>query len=151
MGTAKARELYFTADLLDAQQALGLGLVNRVVPDARLEEETMALASRLARGPRVAYRYMKRNMNAAETGVAQGDARSRGVEPHAHRHDRGSPRGGARLRRKARAPVQGSLELTPRIQEIRAGRRSPREVEHARGQPHDHRERRVGRDLGEPG
>jgi len=38
-----------------------------VVADARLEEETMALASRLARGPRVAYRYMKRNMNAAET------------------------------------------------------------------------------------
>jgi len=67
VGTAKARELYFTADLLDAQEALGLGLVNRVVPDARLEEETMALASRLARGPRVAYRYMKRNMNAAES------------------------------------------------------------------------------------
>jgi len=67
VGTAKARELYFTADLLDAPQALALGLVNRVVPDARLEEETMALASRLARGPRVAYRYMKRNMNAAET------------------------------------------------------------------------------------
>jgi 2-(1,2-epoxy-1,2-dihydrophenyl)acetyl-CoA isomerase len=67
VGTAKARELYFTADLLDAQQALGLGLVNRVVADARLEEETMTLASRLARGPRVAYRYMKRNMNAAES------------------------------------------------------------------------------------
>jgi 2-(1,2-epoxy-1,2-dihydrophenyl)acetyl-CoA isomerase len=67
VGTAKARELYFTADLLDAQQALGLGLVNRVVPDARLEEETMTLASRLARGPRVALRYMKRNMNAAES------------------------------------------------------------------------------------
>ena len=67
VGTAKARELYFTADLLDAQQALALGLLNRVVPDARLEEETMALASRLARGPRVAYRYMKRNMNAAES------------------------------------------------------------------------------------
>jgi 2-(1,2-epoxy-1,2-dihydrophenyl)acetyl-CoA isomerase len=67
VGTAKARELYFTADLLDAQQALGLGLVNRVVADARLEEETMALASRLAGGPRVAYRYMKRNMNAAES------------------------------------------------------------------------------------
>lgn len=71
VGTAKARELYFTADLLDAQQALGLGLVNRVVADARLEEETMALASRLARGPRVAYRYMKRNMNAAESASLQ--------------------------------------------------------------------------------
>ena len=69
VGTAKARELYYTADLLDAPQALALGLVNRVVPDARLEEETMALASRIARGPRVALRYMKRNMNAAETGT----------------------------------------------------------------------------------
>ena len=69
VGTAKARELYYTADLLDAAQALSLGLVNRVLPDARLEEETMALASRIARGPRVALRYMKRNMNAAETGT----------------------------------------------------------------------------------
>ncbi len=69
VGTAKARELYYTAELLDAQHALALGLVNRVVPDAKLEEETMALASRIASGPRVAYRYMKRNMNAAESGT----------------------------------------------------------------------------------
>jgi 2-(1,2-epoxy-1,2-dihydrophenyl)acetyl-CoA isomerase len=69
VGTAKARELYFTADIVDAAQALALGLVNRVVPDATLEDETMALAGRLARGPRIALRYMKRNMNAAETGT----------------------------------------------------------------------------------
>jgi 2-(1,2-epoxy-1,2-dihydrophenyl)acetyl-CoA isomerase len=69
VGTAKARELYFTADIVDAGQALALGLVNRVVPDPRLEEETLTLAGRLARGPRVAYSYMKRNMNAAETGT----------------------------------------------------------------------------------
>src|SRR5262245_37012097 len=67
VGTAKARELYYTADLLDAQQAVGIGLVNRVVADARLEEETHTLAARLAKGPRIAYRYMKRNLNAAET------------------------------------------------------------------------------------
>jgi len=69
VGTGKARELYYTAEILDAPQALALGLVNRVVPDARLEEETQALALRLARGPRVALRYMKRNMNAAEAGT----------------------------------------------------------------------------------
>ena len=69
VGTAKARELYYTADILDAQQALAVGLVNRVVPVARLEEETQALALKLARGPRVALRYMKRNMNAAEAGT----------------------------------------------------------------------------------
>ncbi len=69
VGTAKARELYYTAEIVDAAQALALGLVNRVVPDARLEEEAMALARRIADGPRVALRYMKRNMNAAETGT----------------------------------------------------------------------------------
>lgn len=69
VGTAKARELYFTADLIDAPQALALGIANRVVPDSRLEDETMTLAGRLARGPRIAHRYMKRNLNAAEAGT----------------------------------------------------------------------------------
>jgi 2-(1,2-epoxy-1,2-dihydrophenyl)acetyl-CoA isomerase len=68
VGTAKARELYYTADPVDARQALALGMVNRVVPDATLEDETMALAARIAAGPRVALGYMKRNMNAAESG-----------------------------------------------------------------------------------
>ncbi|MFQ5521444.1 MAG: enoyl-CoA hydratase-related protein, partial [Candidatus Methylomirabilia bacterium] len=69
VGTAKARELYFTADMLDAREALPLGLVNQVVPDAQLEEATFALASRLARGPAIAYRYMKWNLNASESGT----------------------------------------------------------------------------------
>jgi len=69
VGTARARELYFTAELLDAERALAIGLVNRVVADAELEAETFGLAGRLARGPRIAYRYMKRNMNAAESGT----------------------------------------------------------------------------------
>jgi 2-(1,2-epoxy-1,2-dihydrophenyl)acetyl-CoA isomerase len=71
VGTGKARELYFTADIVDAAEAVRLGMVNRVVPEARLEEETLALARRLARGPRIAYRYMKRNFNAAETASLQ--------------------------------------------------------------------------------
>ncbi len=69
VGTARARELYFTAELLDASRALAIGLVNRVVPDADLERETLELAARLAKGPRIAYRYIKRNMNAAESGT----------------------------------------------------------------------------------
>jgi len=67
VGTAKARELYLTADLIDAQAAHGMGLVNHVVEDADLESETGALAARLASGPPIAYRYIKRNMNAALT------------------------------------------------------------------------------------
>jgi 2-(1,2-epoxy-1,2-dihydrophenyl)acetyl-CoA isomerase len=69
VGTAKARELYYTAELLDAAPALALGMVNRVVVDADLERETLALAARIARGPRIALAYMKRNLNAAEAGT----------------------------------------------------------------------------------
>jgi len=68
VGTAKARELYYTAELLDAASAQALGMLNHVVPDADLERETLALAVRLARGPRIALGYMKRNLNAAESG-----------------------------------------------------------------------------------
>lgn len=69
VGTAKARELFFTADRIDADEALRLGIVNHVVPDAELETRTLALAERLAQGPRVAYEYMKKNLNASETGT----------------------------------------------------------------------------------
>jgi 2-(1,2-epoxy-1,2-dihydrophenyl)acetyl-CoA isomerase len=52
---------------VDARKALALGLVNRVVSDDTLEDEALGLARALAQGPRIALRYMKRNMNAAET------------------------------------------------------------------------------------
>ena len=64
-GTAVARELYFTGRLIDADEALRLGVVNRVVPDAALREETLALARDLAQGPAVAHAYMKENLNLA--------------------------------------------------------------------------------------
>jgi len=66
VGTGKARELYFTADSLDAAQALSLGIANRVVPDAELETATTDFARKLARGPRIALGLMKQNFNAAE-------------------------------------------------------------------------------------
>ena len=69
VGTGKARELYYTADPLDAAQALALGVVNRVVPDAELVDATMQLARKLAQGPRIAFALMKQNFNAAENGT----------------------------------------------------------------------------------
>jgi 2-(1,2-epoxy-1,2-dihydrophenyl)acetyl-CoA isomerase len=71
LGSAKARELYLLGGKVDAQEALRLGLVTRVVADADLETEAHALASRLAHGPTVAYGYMKKNINAAETSSLQ--------------------------------------------------------------------------------
>lgn len=67
VGTARARELYFTSEVLDIGRIEALALANRIVPDAELWSETMALARSLAAGPRVAWRYMKRNMALAET------------------------------------------------------------------------------------
>ena len=68
VGTAKARELYFTGRPVDAEEALSLGLVNRVVPGDQLANATMELARSLAQGPQVALSLMKRNMNCAESG-----------------------------------------------------------------------------------
>ncbi|SVD55109.1 uncharacterized protein METZ01_LOCUS407963, partial [marine metagenome] len=68
VGTAKARELYFTSTVLKAHEANELGVVNRVVSDDNLLEETMKLATQMANGPRIALAYMKKNLNAAETG-----------------------------------------------------------------------------------
>lgn len=51
VGLARAKELVFTADIIDAARALELGLVNRVVPAAALEATTRELAARIASGP----------------------------------------------------------------------------------------------------
>lgn len=71
VGVAKARELFFFADRVPAVDALQMGLVNKVVPDATLEDEVTAFARRLADGPPLAYRYIKANLNAAETQRAE--------------------------------------------------------------------------------
>lgn len=65
IGAARARELFFTAERVDAATCLSLGIVNRVVPDDRLMEETRTLALRLAQGPSEAYRLMKQNLDRA--------------------------------------------------------------------------------------
>jgi 2-(1,2-epoxy-1,2-dihydrophenyl)acetyl-CoA isomerase len=67
LGPSKAREFMFVNEKLDAQEALRIGLVGKVVADDRLEEETMAFARRLAKGPPVAIRNIKQGIVAAET------------------------------------------------------------------------------------
>jgi enoyl-CoA hydratase/carnithine racemase len=51
VGTARAMELLFLGEPIRAEQALQIGLVNRVVKAEELERETMALAQKLAAGP----------------------------------------------------------------------------------------------------
>jgi len=70
VGSAKARELYYLSDRVTMSEAERLGLVNWVVPADQLTARTMEIARRLADGPRVAYRYMKENLNRAVAGEA---------------------------------------------------------------------------------
>lgn len=65
VGSAKARELFFTGERIDAVTCERLGIANKVVAADALERETMDLARRLAAGPTVAYRYMKQNLDRA--------------------------------------------------------------------------------------
>jgi 2-(1,2-epoxy-1,2-dihydrophenyl)acetyl-CoA isomerase len=65
VGLRKALEIALLGDAFTADDALRLGLVNRVVPATELEASTTALAQRLAAGPTVAYGAMKRLMRAS--------------------------------------------------------------------------------------
>ena len=60
VGPAIAAEMFYTGDMIDAATALRLGVVNRLVPVAQLEAETNALAQKIAQGPPMAVRAVKR-------------------------------------------------------------------------------------------
>lgn len=84
VGAAKAREMYLLSDRVDAAEALRLGLTNRVVPADSVLAEAQALAARLAAGPRVAYRYMKENLNRAFSGGDMDDCLDLEATHHVH-------------------------------------------------------------------
>ena len=65
VGPSKAKEIYMLSERVSAEQALALGMVNRVLPDAELDAATDAFALRLAQGPALAYRCIKENIHAA--------------------------------------------------------------------------------------
>ncbi len=66
VGPSAAAELFYTGDMVDAQTALRLGIVNHVVPAARLEAEAVALAKKIAQGPPLAIKAVKRTLFASE-------------------------------------------------------------------------------------
>jgi 2-(1,2-epoxy-1,2-dihydrophenyl)acetyl-CoA isomerase len=68
VGSGKARELYYFSDRIGAEEAQRLGIVNEVFAADIFEAEVRSRAERLAAGPRIAYRYMKENLNRAVHG-----------------------------------------------------------------------------------
>ncbi|HLK41005.1 MAG TPA: enoyl-CoA hydratase-related protein [Polyangiaceae bacterium] len=67
VGEAKAKELFFLSEVIGADEALRLGLVNRVAPHDALLDEVRRVARRIASGPLVSFRYMKENVHLAAT------------------------------------------------------------------------------------
>ena len=75
VGASKAKELIFTASVIDADEALRIGLVNQVVADDELESTVAALADRLAAQPPIAMRWAKQAVDAAGTTTVREGAR----------------------------------------------------------------------------
>ena len=70
VGQKKAREIWFLCEQYDAQQALDMGLVNKVVPLADLEKETVAWCRRMLELSPLALRMLKAGLNATDDGLA---------------------------------------------------------------------------------
>ncbi|MBL8557116.1 MAG: enoyl-CoA hydratase/isomerase family protein [Hyphomonadaceae bacterium] len=68
VGPAKAAELLFTGDVIDADEALRINLVSEVTPHETLLERANALAARIAANPPLALRYMKQGLRRAAYG-----------------------------------------------------------------------------------
>jgi dihydroxynaphthoic acid synthetase len=70
VGQKKAREIWYLCEQYDAPAALDMGLVNKVVPLADLEVETVAWARKMLQHSPLALRMLKASMNAADDGLA---------------------------------------------------------------------------------
>ncbi|HKT22126.1 MAG TPA: enoyl-CoA hydratase-related protein, partial [Nitrososphaerales archaeon] len=70
VGLKKAKEIWFLCRRYDAGEALSMGLVNTVVPLARLEEETMKWAEEILEMSPTAIRFLKAAFNADTDGLA---------------------------------------------------------------------------------
>src|ERR1700687_3120672 len=66
IGPARAAELFYTGDMIDARTALRLGIVNHVFPADRFHAEVESLAAKIAIGPQVAIRAVKQTIFARE-------------------------------------------------------------------------------------
>ena len=75
VGPAKAAELLFTGEVIDAAEALRIGLVTEVIPHERLMARVYELAGKIAANPPLALRFMKAGLNRA----AYGDPREIGA------------------------------------------------------------------------
>lgn len=89
MSPRQAKEFLFLGEKLAATDALRIGMINRVVPRAKLEEETLAIATRIAAMPRFALALTKKAINQAEDRMGLRDTMDATFALHqlAHAHN----------------------------------------------------------------
>ncbi len=113
MGPRFAKEFLFLGDRVDAHRALELGMANRVVPRAELEAQTLDIAERIGRMPRLGLALTKKAVNQAEDlmGLRAGIDAAFGLHHLAHAHNvevRGDSVGGL----DAKAMAAGNRSAT---------------------------------------
>jgi enoyl-CoA hydratase len=116
IGFRKAKEILWTADSITAQEAKELGMVSRVVPRAKLEEETLALAHKIIASPPVAVSLIKRSINQAWDLMGQKNAWQYHFLSHqlAHSSDEGAKRV---VERKAAVAKGGVKEMLKTVRD----------------------------------
>jgi len=89
LGPRKAKELLFTADYFSAEEARQLGMVNRVVPAAELQDYTLSLAERISRMQLFALKLAKAAVNSAQDRMGRHDSLQVGFAYHqlCHSHN----------------------------------------------------------------
>jgi enoyl-CoA hydratase len=111
LGARRAKEMLFTGEPIDAKQAHAIGMVNRVVPREQLQQETLALARRIASRPPFGVRLAKKAINHGLDRQGQRDSieSAFGLHHVAHSHNQLvhgeilDPQGRAIIREEARA------------------------------------------------
>jgi enoyl-CoA hydratase/carnithine racemase len=111
VGAAKAKELVFTVARIDADEALRIGLVNRVVEDAELEDQVTALARMIATQPPLAFEGAKRAIDACENVQRSLELAAVGQAECLRSED--FVEAGRGLSREASAGLQGALSPAP--------------------------------------
>jgi len=104
VGAAKARELYFTGDVITGAQAFDLGIVNKVASAEDLGDVAAAMAKKLASLPTVAIGFMKKNLNRAASSDLSGALDSEAVHMIST-FDTDDHKGAAKAFVEKRAPV----------------------------------------------
>lgn len=89
VGVRKAKEMLFTSDFLDANEAHRLGMVNHVVPNDQLESFTIELAARISKKPGFVLKLIKESVNAAQDAQGRVNAMNTSFALHqlSHSHN----------------------------------------------------------------